>query len=160
MQRKILLITCLLLFTNLGLAKELTSRLGLGFRNAYSMDLPSIAAIYYPSSDVGVVGAIGIDTKDQNSSSAFSAGIRRIIFKEENMNFFMSGVLSFLSQETAGQSDSGFELSGLVGSEFFLSGLDSLGFNIETGVGITNVKKVRFRTIGDHMFRAGIVFYF
>lgn len=160
MQRKILLLLGILLLAQGSFAKELTNRLGVGFRNAYSLELPSIAAFYYPTSDIGVLGAIGIDTKDQNSSSVFSVGLRRIVFKEENMNFFMGGALSFLSQETAGQSDSGFEISGLVGGEFFLPGLDSLGLNFETGVGITNVKKVRFRTVGDHVFRAGMVFYF
>jgi hypothetical protein len=47
-----------------------------------------------------------------------------------------------------------------VGGEFFLNGLDSLGFTFETGVGVTNVKKVRFRTVGDSFVSAGMVFYF
>ena len=76
------------------------------------------------------------------------------------MNFFMGGMLTFLSREIAGVSDSGFEMSAVVGGEFFLAGLDSLGINFETGIGVTNVKKVRFRTIGDHPFRAGMIFYF
>lgn len=142
------------------MAKELSQRLGVGFRNAYAYDIPSIAAIYYPSSDTAVVGALGIDTEENASRSAFSGGIRRIIFKEENMNFHMGGVLTFLSREQAGSSDSGFEMSAVVGGEFFLHGLDSLGINFETGVGVTNVKKVRFRTLADHPFRAGFIFYF
>ena len=59
-----------------------------------------------------------------------------------------------------GSHITGFEIAALVGGEFFIHGLDSLGFNFETGVGITNVKKVRFRTLGDHIFRAGMFFYF
>lgn len=141
-------------------AKEMASRLGIGFRNAYSMDLPSVATVYYPSSETALVGALGIDTEDMNSKFALSGGVRRIIFKEDNLNFFMGGILSFLSHETAGKTDSGFELSGLVGSEFFLAGLENLGFSLETGVGVTNVKKVRFRTLGDSFLRAGIMFYF
>ena len=132
----------------------------MGFRNSYSFDLPAVAANYYPSSDYGVIGALGIDTAENNSKSAFTGGIRRIIFKEENLNFFMGGILSFLSSETAGTTESGFELSALVGTEFFLHGLENLGFNFETGAGVTNLKKVRFRTIGDHLFRAGMIFYF
>lgn len=141
-------------------AKELGSRLGIGFRNAYAFDLPAVAASYYPNSEFGVIGALGIDTQELNSKSAFTGGVRRIIFKEENMNFFMGGVLSFLSQESAGTTESGFEMSALVGGEFFLHGLENLGFNFETGAGVTNMKKVRFRTIGDHLFRAGVFFYF
>ncbi len=142
-------------------SKDLTNRLGIGYRDAFSFSLPSIAAIYYPNDLYGVVGSIGLDTEEDNSKSAFSAGVRRIIFKEDQMNFFMAGMLSILSQETlATGTKSGYELSALVGGEFFLSGLESLGFNFETGVGVTNIQKVRFRTVGDHMLRAGVVFYF
>lgn len=149
-----------LLLGSSGQAKELSSRLGVGFRNAYAYDIPSITTVYYPSSDTAVVGALGIDTEENASRSAFSGGVRRIIFKEENMNFYMGGMLSFLSREAAGSSDSGFEISGVVGGEFFLHGLESLGFTFETGVGVTNVKKVRFRTLADNPFRAGMIFYF
>ena len=141
-------------------AKDLTNRLGIGFRNAYSFDLPAVSSVYYPTAELGVVGAIGVDTQDNNSKSAFTVGLRRIIFKEENMNFFMGGNLSMLSVETAGKSDSGFEVSALAGGEFFLTGLDNLGFNFETGVAIENVDKTRFRTLADHILRAGIMFYF
>ncbi|GIL17871.1 MAG: hypothetical protein BroJett040_16220 [Oligoflexia bacterium] len=158
--KKLSLALILLLVPGFASAKDLTSRLGVGFRNAYSIELPSLAAVYYPSSEWGLVGALGVDTKDQNSSFAVSGGIRKIVFKEEHMNFFMGGVLSMISQESLGQTDSGFEMSGLVGSEFFLTGLDSLGFNVESGIGVTNVRKVRFRTLGDHFLRAGIIFYF
>ncbi|MFN7263209.1 MAG: organic solvent tolerance protein [Pseudobdellovibrionaceae bacterium] len=141
-------------------AKDLTNRLGIGFRNSYSFDLPAVASVYYPTPDLGVVGAIGVDTEDNNSKSAFTVGLRRIIFKEENMNFFMGGNLSMLSVETEGKSDSGFEVSALAGGEFFVGGLDNLGFNFETGVAIENVDKTRFRTLADHILRAGFIFYF
>lgn len=149
-----------ILAPNLASAKELGSRLGVGFRNSYAFDLPSLAVHYFPSSDLGVVGALGVDTEDQNAKFALSGGVRKILFKEDNLNFFMGGVLSLVSKETAGTTDSGFELAALVGSEFFFQGLDNLGFNFESGVAVTNVKKVRFRTMGDSFLRAGIIFYF
>lgn len=142
-------------------AKELGSRLGIGYRNSLvSFDLPSIAAFYYPSNDFGVFSSLGVDTEEDNSKFALVAGVRRIIFKEENMNFFMGGAVGMVNQEVATQKDSGFELAALVGGEFFLPGLDSLGFNFETGMGISNVKKTRFRTLGDSFVNAGMVFYF
>lgn len=141
-------------------AKDLTSRLGVGFRNSYAFDLPSLAAHYYPTSDMGFVGALGIDTEDQNSKFALSGGVRKIVFTEDNLNFFMGGVLSMVSKETGGSTDSGFELAALVGAEFFFQGLENLGFNFETGMAVTNVKKVRFRTMGDSFLRAGMIFYF
>ena len=142
-------------------AKELTNRLGVGYKNSYvSYSLPSVAAVYYPSPNIGVVGALGVDTEDQYSKFAFLGGVRRIIFKEDNMNFFAGGNVALVNQETAGSKDSGFELAALVGGEFFIKGLDSLGFTFESGMGITNVKKTRFRTMGDSFLNAGMIFYF
>lgn len=151
----------LLLFAGMAQAKDLTNRLGVGYRDSYvTFSLPSIAAFYYPSPDVGVVGSLGVDTEENNSKFALGAGLRRIVFKESNMNFFMGGNIAMINNEVSTQKDSGFEIAGLVGGEFFLSGLDSLGLNFETGVGITNVKKTRFRTLGSSFVGAGMSFYF
>ncbi len=141
-------------------AKDLTSRLGVGYRNAFPFDLPSISAIYYPSEQIGLVGALGIDTEDKASKFGVQVGVRKIIFKEPQLNFFMGSSLAMLSREISEQTESGFALDGLVGSEFFLQGLDSLGFSLETGISVSNFKKVRFRTVADSFLRAGVVFYF
>lgn len=140
--------------------KDLSSRLGIGFRDSFPFSLPSLAMNYYPNPDVGLVSSVGVDTEDQNSKFGLMIGVRKIIFKEDNLNFFAGGNLSILTSETAGTKKSGYELSGLVGTEFFLSGLENLGLNFETGVAVTNLDKVRFRTLGDHLFRAGMIFYF
>lgn len=142
-------------------AKDLSSRLGVGYRNSLvTMTLPSAAIFYYPSTEYSVYGTLGVDTEDNNSKFGFSVGSRRIIFREDNMNFFAGGQLGLVNQEVSGTKDSGYELAALVGGEFFLPGLDSLGFNFETGMGITTVKKTRFRTLGDSFITAGISFYF
>lgn len=141
-------------------AKDLSSRLGVGFRDSFPFSLPSLALHYYPNADVGLVGAIGVDTEDQNSKFGLMIGVRKIIFKEDNLNFFAGGHFSILTQEILGNKKSGYELAGIMGTEFFLSGLDNLGLNFETGIAVTNLDKVRFRTLADHLFRAGIVFYF
>ena len=147
-------------FANDAHSKELVSRLGLGFRNNFAIDVPSVAFNYYPNADYGLNGALGIDTEDSNSRFALQGGIRRILFKEESLNFFFGGSLALINREVAGTKDSGFELGTGLGCEFFLSGLENLGFNIETGVSVTNIKKVRFRTYGASFIQAGIFFYF
>jgi hypothetical protein len=154
-----------LLFASLAVhtvqAKDLSSRLGVGYRNSLvTMSLPSIAIFYYPSTDYSFLGSLGVDTEDNNSKFAFSGGFRRIIFREDNMNFFAGGHVAMVNQEIASQKDNGYELAAVVGGEFFLPGLESLGFNFETGMGITTVRKTRFRTIGDSFVNAGMVFYF
>lgn len=142
-------------------AKDLTSRLGVGYSNQFTEDLPSIAARYYPNNRLGFSGAIGVDTKSGSSKFGFLAKLYRVIFEEDNMNFYMGAGAGLLTVETAGVNSSGFELSGLIGGEFFFSGLPSLGFSFEAGIGIVSISNgVRFRTSGQSPLNAGIVFYF
>lgn len=161
MNRLRLMLVLLVMMAGVAQAKDLSSRLGIGYRNSLvTMDLPSVAAIYYPSPNIGVLGTLGVDTKDLESKFAATLGVRRVIFTEDNMNFFGAGQVGMVNQEQGPTKDSGFELAATVGGEFFLPGLDSLGINFETGMGITTVKKTRFRTLGESFVTAGMFFYF
>lgn len=149
------------------LAKDLTNRLGVGYANQFSEDLPSLAVRYYPNPQLGLTAALGVDTGDDGSGApskfGFMVRLFKIIFVEDNMNFYMGTGAGLLSREdrVSNETDSGFELTGFAGGEFFFPGLDSLGFSFETGVGVTSISSdVRFRTMGDHPLRAGITFYF
>ena len=159
--KRILIVLGILIVAQPLMAKSLINRLGIGYQNQFGEELPAIAARYYPYEDLGFSAALGVDTESNNSKFGLLVKIYRAIFLEEHMNFYMGAGAGLLSIEKSGQSDSGFELSGFVGAEFFFMGLDSLGLTFEAGMGITSVKSgVRFRTIGDHPLRAGIIFYF
>lgn len=156
-----ILLFALMLVPKLVFAKDLASRLGVGYRNSLvTFDLPSMAVFYSPNPDLAVLGSLGVDTQDENSKFALLGGVRRIIFKEESMNFFMGTTIAMINSEVATKKESGFELAGLIGGEFFLHGLENLGFQFETGVGITTVGKTRFRTLGGSFLSAGMAFYF
>ena len=125
-------------------------RLGVGVKQNSALDnLPEITTVYHPTPDISVTGSIGIDTKKDYSRFSFNGGVRRIVFKENNMNFYMGGRLGLVNFETPGNKKSGFELSGLFGGEFFFTGIDNLAFTFEGGVGVVSTSDVRFRTIGD-----------
>lgn len=148
------------------MAKDLTNRLGVGYTNEFSQELPSLAARYYPNPDLGLSASLGVDTQEDQSKFGFMVKVYRIIFTEDNLNFYMgsgAGLISYEESNGAGGSDnnSGFELTGFAGAEFFFPGLDSLGFSFEVGIGVTSVSsEVRFRTIGHHPLQAGVAFYF
>lgn len=149
--------------SGIGWAKDMGSRLGVGYANQFGLDseLPSLALRYYPNQDYGLMGTLGVDTQKDNSRFGFQAKILKIVFKEDNLNFYTGAGVGVISREEDGHTDSGFDLSGFFGAEFFFAGLDNLSFNFEAGVGVTSVSsEVRFRTIGDHPLRAGIFFYF
>lgn len=160
MLRNFLLLPILMLGSSPLWAKDLTSRLGVGIKNNTSMDLPALAAVYHASPDFAWTGGVGIDTQKDASRFTFNAGLRRTLFREENMNFHFGGQLGLVNYEVSGEKQSGFELNAVFGGEFFLAGLDSLSFTFEGGLGVASLKQVRFRTIADSPFRAGIIFYF
>lgn len=142
-------------------AKDMTNRLGIGYKSQFSVEMPGVAVQYYPMADLGLSATMGIDTQKNNSKFGFNVKAYRIIFTEDNLNFYMGAGGGLLSTETAGVSESGFELAGFGGSEFFFTGLDNLGFSVEFGVGIVSLSSgVRFRTYGDFPTRAGVIFYF
>lgn len=142
-------------------AKDLTNRLGVGVKSHSGLNnLPSLAMVYHPNPDYSFTAGLGIDTTKDNSKFSFIGGIRRIVFREDNMNFYMGGSVGLVNNEVSGNKDSGFELNGLFGAEFFLAGLDSLAFTFEGGVGVMSGDNTRFRTIGDSPLQAGVVFYF
>ena len=142
-------------------AKDLAHRLGVGYKNQFSSDVPAIALQYYPGADLGISIALGIDTNKDNSRFGGMGKLYRIVFQEDNLNFYMGAGAGLVTTEVNTISQSGFEMMGFVGSEFFLPGLENLGFSFEAGIGVTSLSSgVRFRTFGDSPLRAGIIFYF
>ena len=152
-------------------AKDMTSRLGIGYSDSFSVSpMPSLGVKYYSSSDLAFSAALGIDTNSSNtqngnSNFGFGAKVYKTVFLEENLNFYMGGGAGIVSISPtsggAGTTNSGFELTGFFGAEFFIPGLESLGINFQAGIGVTSLSSgVRFRTIGDSPLKAGIYFYF
>jgi hypothetical protein len=158
--KKLILWVSVLLLSELVVAKDLGSRLGVGIKNNASEDVPSVAVVYFPNNDFAVTGGMGIDTQKNQSKFVFSGGVRKILFRENQMNFYFGGQMGIVNYEYSGDKQNGFELNAIFGGEFFFTGLDSLGFTFEGGAGIASLKEVRFRTIADSPLKAGIIFYF
>ncbi len=154
-------IACLFLTVN-SYAKDMTQRLGAGYANQMSIETPSISAKYYATPTMAYSLDLGLQTGDDTSSFGLLGKVYRTIFPEDNLNFYMGGGAGIISQKLTGKSnDSGFELLAFVGVEFFIPGVDSLGFNVEAGVGVTSISSnTEFRTVGYSPLNAGMYFYF
>lgn len=149
------------LFAPCVFAKDLTHRIGVGYKSPFPIDVPGIAVQYYPYQDIGFSGVLGIDTQKNNSKFGLMARGYRILYQEENMNFYMGGGAGLLTDEAAGVSESGVGVAAFVGGEFFLQGLENLGFSFEGGFDVASLKSgVRFRTFGASPLTAGMIFYF
>lgn len=159
--KKILAVTILLLFSSLVSAKEMPQRLGVGIKDNTSESLPSLAAIYHISGLTAITGGIGVDTKKDYSKFQVNAGIRHVIFHENQLHYYAGGQLGLVTfEEPITGKENGFEANFLMGVEFFATGLENVGFSFEGGLGLSSVKDTRIRTIADHPLRAGIIFYF
>jgi hypothetical protein len=113
-------------------AKDLTHRFGVGIKNNTSENLPSLAATYFPSSDIAFTAGVGTDTKKDNSKFQMSAGIRKMIFSEPNLNFYSGAQLGLADYEDPllGR-ESGAELLAVLSRfrkcEFYFRGGDGCG---------------------------------
>jgi len=128
-----------------------------------------VAVKFYPSNDWALSAALGIDTmsatSNGNSNFGLGAKVYKTIFTETSLNFFMGAGVSLISQGPAsgatGSTNSGFDINAFGGVEFFIPGLENLGFNFIFGAGVTSVSAgVRFRTLGESPLNAGMFFYF
>lgn len=157
--------TAILLFSTQSFAKDLTNRLGIGYADQLSVDAPSLSARYYPSPEIGFSVDLGIQTGDDDSAFGLLVKVYRIIFPEDNLNFYMGGGAGLVSEKIStvdsGRNNSGFELMAVAGVEFFVPGIDSIGVSFEGGVAVTSIRSdTEFRTIGHSPLKAGMVFYF
>ena len=142
-------------------AKDLSKRLGVGYRNQMNVNVPQLAAQYYASPEMAFGLSLGVESGNDQNRLAVVGRVHRVIFPEDNLNFYMGGAGGLLSGRVGTSNESGFELMGFLGCEFFLPGLDSLSFSFEAGVSVVSLPSgVTFRTFGDSPIRAGILFYF
>ncbi|HRK02382.1 MAG TPA: hypothetical protein PLH57_06915, partial [Oligoflexia bacterium] len=138
------------------LAKDLRSRLGIGFVDQYSNGVPALSAKYGLTKDLHIATALGFSTADR-ADVVFSGKIFKNIFFETNLNFYSALALAYLKHDER----SGIEILGVLGAEFFIPGVDSLGLSFETGVSGSNITNTFvLKTIGFTFLHAGMHFYF
>ncbi|MFM2244680.1 MAG: hypothetical protein RL071_754 [Pseudomonadota bacterium] len=117
-------------------AKDLRKRFGLGF-NSYLDESAGLAARYVvPSGDealnIVVEGNVGFSTI--SLSERFAAGGRLLtsVVAEDNMNFYVGGGLGYVS----GDAGDALRIQPLASVDFFMFGLENLGFTSSFGVNI------------------------
>lgn len=99
-------------------AKDLSKRLGVGYRNQLSVDVPQVAAQYYASPEMAFGASLGVESGSSNNKLGIVARVHRVIFPEDNLNFYMGGAGGLISTRTGSNNESGFELMGFLGAEF------------------------------------------
>lgn len=152
------------LISSSALARDMHGRLGLGyngeFGNTYATPIayriPGISLKYAFTRDIAIEGVIGMATTSP-TNSVTALKFFKNLFYETNLNFYFTiggGVIA-TNGAAGGAAIAAF------GAEFFIPGVDSLGFAVETGATFDNVTgSYTVRTLGVSFLDAGIHFYF
>ncbi len=142
-------------------SRALQGRLGVGYNAQFANvsqtnGVPALSLKYGLTKDMAFEGIVGVATTDP-ANTLFAVKGMKGIFSETNLNFYGmlgGGYMSF-SSESAYQGILGF------GVEFFIPGVESLGFSNEFGASFDNASgSFAVKTMGVSFLHAGIHFYF
>jgi hypothetical protein len=161
MRHALLIALCLMAFPLAAQARDMQGRLGLGYNSEFVNSLvdtrvPAVSIKYGLTRDIAAEALVGVRT---SSPSNTVTGIKlfKNIFYETNLNFYFMLGGAILNA----QGRSGAEFLGGFGAEFFIPGIESLGFAVETGGTFDNLTgSFVLRTLGVSFLDAGIHFYF
>jgi hypothetical protein len=142
---------------------DLRGRLGVGASNQLSNGLPAISFKIQNSRTLALGGLIGVKSDEKNTLYGAGAKFYRVIFDEPQLNFYIAGLFAmqnYLNNEN--ETQSGYQFDGTLGTEFHLSGLESIGFSFEFGVSANNTDPdggSTIETLADHLIKAAVHFY-
>lgn len=155
------LTTILVLTCSSADARDMQGRLGLGYNSQFANasaagGVPAVSLKYGLTRDIAAQGIVGVATSNPGNS-AFGVKFFKNLFFETSLNFYFmlgGGIIS-------ANNRSGAEFMGGFGAEFFIPGVESLGFSVETGADFNNITGTFvLRTMGVSFLNAGIHFYF
>lgn len=163
----VLLVILLLAAGNVS-AKNLQGRTALGFNSQLSsidntfFNTQAISLKYWTNSRLCIQGLLGVMMDDRMDEVDFGGKVLYNIKQEQNMNVYAGGGVGIANVDPdPGDSDTALFVSGILGVEFFLSGLPNLGFSTELGLKFYNSDD--FDAVGtdaDTFMEAGIHYYF
>lgn len=143
-------------------ARDMQGRLGLGYNSEFANSavtgqrVPGVSVKYGLTRDFAIEAIAGMSTRSP-VNTVTAAKLFKNIFYETNLNFYfmLGGGILAANTRTGAEFISGF------GAEFFIPGLESLGFSVETGASFHNLTgSFVLRTLGVSFLDAGIHFYF
>lgn len=145
-------------------AADLRGRMGIGASNQLANGLPAISFKVQQSKTFAMGGLVGF--RSDENHSLFGGGVKfyRIIFDEPQLNFYLAGLFAsqnFVDSDTD-KVKSGYQIDGTLGSEFHLTGIESIGFSFEFGVSARNTDSERgssIETLADQIVKAAVHFY-
>ncbi|MCB9758649.1 MAG: hypothetical protein H6739_02315 [Alphaproteobacteria bacterium] len=141
-------------------AKDLRNRLGVGFQNQFSQ-MSSISVKYglparEPAINIQAELNAGFSVLNGTADAFFlGARLNYALVAEDNMNLYVAAGGGFLQQGEL----SGVRVQPAAGTEFFLFGLENLGFTAEIGVNLDYLDGFNVGTVSGGP-AIGVHYYF
>jgi hypothetical protein len=134
----------------------MSGRLGLGLSNQLASNMSAISFKIQQTESSAFGGLVALDSNSDTTDYGLGLKGYRLLFDEPHLNFYASGLVAALKKN----DQSGYQLDGTLGSEFYIPGLESIGFSFEFGLSINKVNDVRrIETVGYEFINAAIHFY-
>jgi hypothetical protein len=136
---------------------------GIGFNSQLSpRGTNSISVKYWAGSRLCLQGMLGFQLADDVDEFNVGGKGLYVIKTEQNMHVYAGGGLGIAHIDPdQGDSDTAFSISGVLGVEYFFSGLPNLGFSTELGLMFRDYDNSDSVGTGADIFStAGIHYYF
>lgn len=159
---KLTLLICLLILSNTSYALSLMGRLGVGMSDHLQTDMTTLSLKLQNSRVSAIGGSFGIDTSEEGSFYALGLKYYQLIYEEPQLNFYSAvgiNIFTYRDQSTD-DTESGYQLDGLFGTEFSFQGLESIGFSFEFGLSLYNMnEETHIATAGHNFLKSAVHFY-
>ncbi|MDD5688374.1 MAG: hypothetical protein PHE88_11160 [Elusimicrobia bacterium] len=137
-----------------------SKRTGIGFNSQLSnLGVDSLSIRYWTTKKVAIEALLGFSLGD-NTIFNIGGKFLTVLKAEQNLNLYGFGIIGIENYDLGYASDTSFMAGGGFGVEFFLSGLDNLGFGTELGLIYKNINdNNQFGTSSGWLSSVGIRYY-
>jgi hypothetical protein len=144
-----------MLATSPALAESKSGHLGIGVSNQLANDLPAFSLKLQRTANFAFALLGNFSSDKDRGGHGLAVKMMRTIFEEPQLNFYGALLLGHVSKKED-QIDviRGVQIDGTLGTEFYFSGLTSIGFSFEMGLSVVKRDHLIFKTAGDLLLSA------
>jgi len=145
-----LLSVTLLFLAATAAAESKSGHLGVGVSNQLANNLPAFSLKLQRTANFGFAVLGNFSTDKDSGGHGFALKMMRTIFEEPQLNFYAGLLLGHVARKEAKTYVvKGVQVDATLGTEFYLTGLSSIGFSFEMGVSAVKRDHLIVKTAGD-----------
>lgn len=160
--KKLIVILALFFISLSSFAASQAGRLGVGMSNHIVSGIQTLSMKLQRNRAEAIGALFGLDSSEDGSFYAIGLKYYRLIYEEPQLNFYSTAAAATFTAKNSDtdETQQGYQLDGLFGTEFSFQGLESVGFSFEFGLGMYNYQeKTHIGTQGYNMLRSAVHFY-